>query len=77
MRTSVRTEGARGRADGGRSYSEYLNRAGKGLNALHFHVASVKGAHLNLHLVQSPRGFTAPESQGVGQPTALDATTTT
>ena len=32
------------------------------LNALHFHAASVKGAHLNLHLVQSPRGFTAPES---------------
>ena len=31
-------------------------------NALHLHAASVQGAHLNLHPVQSPRGITAPES---------------
>ena len=31
MRTFVRTEGGRGRADGGRSYSQCGNRAGKGL----------------------------------------------
>ena len=34
MRTSVRTEGGRGRADGGRFYSQYVNSAGKGLKSI-------------------------------------------